>query len=113
MYVFPDNLSTWLFGDGRMMMSDGSYYMGSDVGYIRLLFYFGMIGTFIYFLTQLFYYQKLKNLTNNKPIKLLFSMMFLWVILLNFKGIANGDPFIVLFVVCTIYINKRDSYILN
>ncbi|MFB3389190.1 O-antigen polymerase [Flavobacterium sp. LAR06] len=110
MYVFPDNLSTWLFGDGQMMMTDGSYYMGSDVGYVRLLFYFGIISTLIYFGIQFFYYKILKKLSPNKQIQLLFSMMLFWIVLLNFKGIANGDPFLVLFLVCLVYINKRDSY---
>lgn len=109
MYVFPNSVSTWIFGDGQMMMDDGSYYMGSDVGYIRLLFYFGVVSTVIYFGMQLFYYQILKKLTNQKQIKLLFSMMLLWIILLNFKGIANGDQFMILFLVSLIYIKKRDT----
>ena len=55
MYVFPDNLKTWLIGDGYF---DGPsltdpYYVGptmtgfykwTDVGYLRFIFYFGVIG---------------------------------------------------------------------
>src|SRR5690606_36567370 len=63
MYIFPTNDKTWLLGDGRMMMNDGSYYMGSDVGYVRLIFYFGIISTVLYFLIQGSYFSILIGLT--------------------------------------------------
>lgn len=62
MIVFPDNLKTWLIGDGYIENpyntdpyyvgpNTGGYYMGTDIGYLRFLFYFGIIGlvTFIAF----------------------------------------------------------------
>lgn len=54
MYVFPDNLKTWIIGDGYMKSPRndpyytgeivGGYYMGTDVGYLRFIFYFGIFG---------------------------------------------------------------------
>lgn len=54
MYVFPETLRTWVIGDGYFSnpYSDpyyigkhiGGFYMGTDVGYIRFIFYFGIIG---------------------------------------------------------------------
>ncbi len=57
MYVFPDNPKTWIIGDGYFSnpyWSDWTYtyihqnkrgfYMGTDVGYLRFIFYFGIIG---------------------------------------------------------------------
>lgn len=55
MYVFPDNAKTWILGDGYFsnpINTDpyfvgkvtGGYYMGTDVGYLRFIFYFGLIG---------------------------------------------------------------------
>lgn len=53
-YVFPDNFRTWVIGDGRMTRTDidpyytgehwGGFYKGSDAGYVRFIFYFGLIG---------------------------------------------------------------------
>lgn len=53
-YIFPDNLKTWLIGDGFFGTTNidpyytgvswGGFYKGSDVGYSRFLFYFGLIG---------------------------------------------------------------------
>ena len=58
MYVFPDNPETWLIGDGYFVipgadpnyMGEGTegYYMGTDVGYLRFIFFFGLIGLIIY-----------------------------------------------------------------
>ena len=54
MYVFPETLKTWLIGDGYFEnpTSDPTYtgymwkgfYQGTDVGYLRFIFFFGMIG---------------------------------------------------------------------
>lgn len=59
MYVFPESLKTWVIGDGYFRepyLEDpyyvgesrdwGSFYMGTDVGYIRFIFYFGLLGLF-------------------------------------------------------------------
>lgn len=61
MYVFPDNLKTWIIGDGYFdnpYYSDsepyyvgpkmGGFYMSTDVGYLRFIFYFGLIGLFLF-----------------------------------------------------------------
>lgn len=55
MYVFPETLKTWLVGDGYFANPHnvdpyyiGKYvegwYMGTDVGYLRFIFYFGLPG---------------------------------------------------------------------
>lgn len=62
--VFPDNFWTWIIGDGYIggMAWDPyyqgplwyGYYKGTDAGYSRFLFYFGLIGLifFILFMTK-------------------------------------------------------------
>lgn len=62
MIVFPDSIKTWIIGDGYFnnpYNTDpyyvgeyiGGYYMGTDIGYLRFIFYFGLIGliAFSYF----------------------------------------------------------------
>lgn len=55
MIVFPDNIKTWLIGDAYFdnpYWSDPyyvgprfhGYYMQTDIGYLRFIFYFGIIG---------------------------------------------------------------------
>lgn len=65
MYVFPDNAHTWIIGDGYMENPSytgkepyyigpkyGGYYKATDVGYLRFIYYFGIIGlaAFCYFM---------------------------------------------------------------
>lgn len=55
MIVFPDNLKTWIVGDGYMLDPTGvdpyytgpdwgGYYQATDIGYLRFIFYSGLIG---------------------------------------------------------------------
>ena len=56
MVVFPDNAKTWIIGDGYIEdPSNGrdpfyvgeifnGYYKGTDIGYLRFIFYFGLVG---------------------------------------------------------------------
>lgn len=55
MVVFPETLHTWVIGDGYFRNSrydenylgdatDQGFYMGTDVGYLRFIFYFGILG---------------------------------------------------------------------
>lgn len=44
--VWPDSLKTWLVGDGYFANPDNPrlYYLGTDVGYARIIFYCGIFG---------------------------------------------------------------------
>lgn len=54
MYVFPETIHTWLVGDGYFVNPESDpyytgpithgYYMNTDVGYLRFIFYFGLLG---------------------------------------------------------------------
>lgn len=55
MIVFPDNFKTWIIGDGYLnnpIHTDPNYigkitsgfYMDTDIGYLRFIFYMGLIG---------------------------------------------------------------------
>lgn len=56
MIVFPDNLKTWIIGDGYganpyfdpYYTGKGfhGFYMGTDIGYLRFIFFFGVLGMF-------------------------------------------------------------------
>lgn len=88
MIVFPDNLSTWIFGDGYIENPRKvdpyyigpdyrGYYMATDIGYIRFLFYFGIIGTLVmvaYILKVAFVcMDRLKD----------YKMLFMMILILN------------------------------
>lgn len=89
MYVFPDNTKTWLIGDGYFNNpvktdpyyvgdSRSSYYMGTDVGYCRFIFYFGLLGLLFFssFICVVAYYCS--------RIQTEFTLMFVMLLAVNF-----------------------------
>ena len=53
MIVWPETLKTWVLGDGYFSNPDipdrfgqvhNAFYMGTDIGYLRYIFYFGIVG---------------------------------------------------------------------
>ena len=88
MIVFPDNAKTWLIGDGYIENptyrdpyyvgpSHGGYYMNTDIGYLRFLFYFGIIGltTFI-----IYFFKVAKTCVERFP---KYAAMFWFVLAIN------------------------------
>lgn len=111
MIVWPEELRTWIIGDGYFENSrndinylgdatDRGFYMGTDIGYLRFIFYFGIIGLIAMSavvihsgLIGIKYYPEYKNL-------------FLLAILINFlvwlKVSTDILLFFYLFVTATI-----------
>lgn len=89
MYVFPDNLKTWIIGDGYFDNPYdaepyytgpkwGGFYKGTDVGYLRFIFYFGVIGLVAF---SLFMYKVAKVCMNRFAT---YRSLFFVILLLNF-----------------------------
>lgn len=97
MYVFPDNIYTYFIGDGLYTAVDGLYYMGTDVGYLRLLFYFGVVGVFLFIALQfaLLIFSVPKSGDKSKFV----CIVFIYIIVLNFKGFADLSSILALFFI--------------
>lgn len=89
MYVYPDNLKTWIIGDGYFNNPinvdpyyvgeiTGGYYKGTDVGYLRFIFYFGLIGLFTF---MLFFVKVSQYCVRELP---KYKWMFIMLLLANF-----------------------------
>lgn len=89
MYIWPDNLKTWLIGDGYFDNPyyddpyyigpnfDG-YYMATDAGYLRFIYYFGLIGLSLFSI----YMIKVCSVCVNKfPF---YKWMFIFLLMVNF-----------------------------
>jgi len=55
---FPISFSTFLLGDGRYLMADGSYYRYTDAGYMRHILYYGILGQLLLMGYQLLFFLK-------------------------------------------------------
>lgn len=103
MYAFPDNLKTWLIGDGLWWERIGwIYYMHTDVGYLRMIYYFGIFGLIAFFMLQ--YLILINSLSHRLPILL----FFLYLLALNLKGFADLVSIFSLFYVLNYY--RRRSH---
>lgn len=91
MLFFPDNLKTWLIGDGLWTVPGSySYYMHTDVGYSRLIFYFGLAGLIIFFIYQFIF------ISFSFSQKIVVSLIFLYFAILNIKGFTDLSNFLLL-----------------
>lgn len=104
MYVYPDNSKTWIIGDGYISnpwdldpyyIGDAprsTFYMGTDVGYLRFIFYFGLMGLAAYisfYLLALYV-----GIYKFPEYKALFTLLFVCNMLVWFK--VSTDIFVVL-----------------
>lgn len=111
MYVFPDNLKTWLIGDGYFedVRKDPYYigynwlyfYMGTDVGYSRFIFYFGLIGLTCF---CLFFIKCCTYLMGLFP---KYKIMFLIILFINFivwfKVASDCFTLFALYLACALF----------
>lgn len=117
MIVFPDNLKTWLVGDGYIenpYYKDpyyvgpfiGGYYMGTDIGYLRFLFYFGIFGltTFI-----IYFFKVAKTCAEHFP---KYAAMFWFVLAINMIVWlkVSTDIFVVFALFLCISQEDNDAY---
>lgn len=102
MYVFPDNLKTWIIGDGYIENPVdidcyytgkviGGFYMGTDVGYLRFIFYFGIFGLLAFIA---FFIAITQNCMKKFPTQRLMFFLFLAVNLIGWFKVAT-DVFLV------------------
>ena len=102
MVVWPDNLKTWVIGDGYFLnqrydanyigdATTGGFYMGTDVGYCRFIFYFGIIGlaAFMFVLA----YAAYLCMKENKE----YALMFLMVLAAGYIMFAKSSTDIFVF----------------
>ena len=92
MYFVPEDGLTILIGDGKYTNSDGSYYMHTDVGFMRHMLFYGVIGETLGYLSfgfLLLALEKLAKRMDNPRWRELALMFFL----LTFYFEIKGDPF--------------------
>ena len=117
MVVFPDNPLTWFIGDGYIENPIGrdpyyvgpvygGYYKGTDIGYLRFIFYFGILGlsSFIYY-----FYKVAKTCAARFP---KYATMF-WLILAINMIIwlkVSTDIFLVFAIFLCVSKEENDAY---
>ena len=105
--VFPDNYKTWLIGDGYFKSNDGfEYYKGIDIGFLRIIFNFGLVGLIVYIYTNLNVLLHVSDDFISKKSKFLIFLVFF---ILMIKGLANVFPYLILLY--TLYLLSTKNYL--
>lgn len=117
MYMFPDNFKTWLIGDGYFsnpINTDpyftgkvvGGFYMGTDVGYLRFIFYFGLVGLSAF---SLFIFRAAQTCTKTLPGQKALIYLLLLINFICWLKVAT-DIFLVFALLLNIEGDENDEY---
>ncbi|MCQ2137454.1 MAG: hypothetical protein MJY60_01995 [Bacteroidales bacterium] len=105
MVKWPDNTATWILGDGYMadptavedylisFKASGDYvYMGTDIGYCRFIFYFGIVGLAV----MIIYFAIIAAACAARAPSKGLAYFFLFVVTLVVWAKVTTDPFAVM-----------------
>ena len=117
MIVFPDNIKTWIIGDAYFdnpYWSDPyyvgpkfhGYYMQTDIGYLRFIFYFGLIGLIPF----IAYFIKVAKVCANRFPKHTSMMWLLLAINLIVWFKVSTDIFLVFAIFLCVSPDENKSY---
>ena len=96
-YVLPDE-GTFLFGDGKFSNDDGSYYMHTDAGFMRSIYYFGIVGSVFYYLSIVILAFSFLNKQYGKKELSLFICFMITFLLFEYKGTSLVNFFSMMFI---------------
>jgi hypothetical protein len=108
--AYPQTLHTWLIGDGKFFNVAGEtgslYYMGIDIGFFRLIFYFGVFGTIAYFVYQIaFIWQSFNYVW--KDYQLVPYYFIACILFFNAKSFIDMTQYVALFWVFGFFYKKQ------
>ncbi|WP_314338668.1 hypothetical protein [Acinetobacter guillouiae] len=101
--IWPNSLKTWLMGDVKYREGE-LYYMHTDVGYARLIYAVGIMGTFFILVGQIYLILKLDQDYFNKQTK---YCMILVLLVCEIKGVTLFTPFLSLLFFASIFSQRR------
>lgn len=86
-FILPENVGTYIFGTGlyETYFSVGDYHY-SDIGYLRLLYYFGVPGLIMFILFEV---ELLKMAFKRDGLKPIYYSMVLILLITNIKGLTT------------------------
>lgn len=112
--ILPTETKTWIIGDGHFRNADGSYYMHTDIGYFRQIFFYGLIGLFVYIMVVIYLYRKCYHQYTNPAIRIFLIVMMLFELTLNLKALITLTTYLGLFLAWGIMNrNKEHETLIN
>ena len=121
MIVWPEELRTWVIGDGYFenQRNDANYigeatregfYMGTDIGYLRFIFYFGVIGLLA--ISAVMVYAGVISVKSFPKYAHIFMMGVLCNFIIWLKVSTDLFPFLSIFA-CAAFLSQDTQYLEN
>lgn len=102
--IIPTDTNTWMIGDAFWLNPNGDgYYKGTDIGVLRVIWYFGIVGLVVivrYFAKYLFGLFGKKTIFK-KDGRQIAKILLIYVLIMNLKGFADIFFFSAIFLFCT------------
>ena len=95
--IWPQNQKTYYIGDMRWTKGD-SYYGDSDVGYVRLVFYFGVPGVILFLLYQYSIVRISGLIFKERILSFFFFTVFFYALILLIKGYIDVASLIFIYL---------------
>ena len=84
--LFRIRPTTLLLGDGFYTSPTGGYYMGTDLGFMRLVLYFGIPGMLLIYFVYFFTLKSIKKVVMQRTIGIIQILLFVIFLGFEFKG---------------------------
>lgn len=120
MIVWPEELRTWIIGDGYFVsqrydpnyLGDApdyaaGYYMGTDIGYLRFIFYFGVIG--LCMISAVIIYSAVICCNQYPKYTPLFLLAMIAGFIMWGKSATDIFVFFTLFICATFFMDESDN----
>ncbi|MDR1725962.1 MAG: hypothetical protein LBR28_06205 [Bacteroidales bacterium] len=97
--TYPKGLKTYAIGDGywENPLKKYAYYKNTDIGYYRLIWYFGIFGCISYVIYQFIIIWQ-SNIRTKRKHQMFFILCFILFLILNIKVLVEVIPVFVLFL---------------
>ncbi|PPL00839.1 hypothetical protein SAMN05444682_10759 [Parapedobacter indicus] len=97
---FTIDWQTFIFGDGKYINPDGSYYLYTDAGYMRNILFYGIFGTMVLFAYHLLFFNRPIRISLSELIArgkigsyndlLFWLLLLIYTLVLHYKGEVVG-----------------------
>lgn len=115
MYTLPSSMGEYLFGSGQYFSGDEDtlrFYKGTDVGYLRILYFSGIGSVLAYILLNSYFLLALifaKGCPGFIKIRLFALALMVIFLIINFKGLQGMPIFAVALYVYSLEFRKKQS----
>lgn len=108
MYILPSQIKTWIIGDGYWSNPAGTgYYMHIDVGFLRMIYYYGLPGLLVFLLIHYFSINLNSGLRSKKLIIIIF---LLYLMIINLKGYIDITAFTLLLSMSSVICLRKKAF---